>query len=114
MIMSDLLTDSESSIDAVRMLKHAGHDVIVFHVLDEAEVYFPFQGLVELRDPETDEQIPVNADDIGEEYRENVRKFREEMKTSFSRSRIDYVPLDTSVPYDKALMEYLISRRNRF
>jgi uncharacterized protein (DUF58 family) len=113
-IMSDLLTDSESSIDAVRMLKHAGHDVIVFHVLDEAEVHFPFQGLVELRDPETDEQIPVNADDIGEEYRENVRKFREEMKTSFSRSRIDYVPLDTSVPYDKALMEYLISRRNRF
>ena len=83
-------------------------------MLDEAEVYFPFQGLVELRDPETDEQIPVNADDIGEEYRENVRKFREEMKTSFSRSRIDYVPLDTSVPYDKALMEYLISRRNRF
>ena len=114
MIMSDLLTESESSLDAIRMLKHAGHDVIVFHVLDEAEVYFPFRGLVELRDPETDEQIPVNADDIGNEYRENVRRFREDLKANCSQSRIDYVPLDTSVPYDKALMEYLISRRNRF
>jgi len=91
-----------------------GHDVIVFHVLDEAEVHFPFQGLVELKDPETDEIVPVNADDIGHEYRENVRAFREELKSNFSQSRIDYVPLDTSVPYDKALMEYLISRRNRF
>ncbi|MFM9065227.1 MAG: DUF58 domain-containing protein [Pirellula sp.] len=114
MIMSDLLTDSESSLDAVRMLKHAGHDVIVFHVLDEAEVHFPFQGLVELKDPETDEIVPVNTDDIGHEYRENVRAFREDLKSNFSQSRIDYVPLDTSVPYDKALMEYLISRRNRF
>ncbi len=114
MIMSDLLTDSESSLDAVRMLKHAGHDVIVFHVLDEAEVHFPFQGLVELKDPETDEIVSVNADDIGHEYRENVRAFREDLKSNFSQSRIDYVPLDTSVPYDKALMEYLISRRNRF
>ena len=67
-----------------------------------------------MKDPETDQQIPVNADDIGHEYRENVRQFREELKASFSQSRIDYVPLDTIVPYDKALMEYLISRRNRF
>ena len=96
------------------MLRHAGHDVIVFHVLDEAEVTFPFQGLVELRNPENDELVSVNADDIGEEYRANVEAFREELKASFLQSKIDYVPLDTSVPYDKALMEYLISRRNRF
>jgi len=36
------------------------------------------------------------------------------MKKGCSQSRIDYVPLDTSVPYDKALTEYLLSRRNRF
>ena len=96
------------------MLKHAGHDVIVFHVMDEAEVTFPFQGLVELRDPESDQKVSVNADDIGEDYRANIKEFRDELKSEFTRSRVDYVPLDTSVPYDKALMEYLISRRNRF
>ena len=76
MLMSDLLSDSESSLDAVRMLKHAGHDVIVFHVMDEAEVTFPFQGLVELRDPESDQKVSVNADDIGEDYRVNIKEFK--------------------------------------
>jgi uncharacterized protein (DUF58 family) len=114
MVMSDLLSDTESSADILRMLKHAGHDVIVFHVLDEAEVTFPFQGLVELKNPENDEMVSVNADDIGEEYRANVQAFRSELKAALLQSKIDYVPLDTSVPYDRALMEYLISRKNRF
>lgn len=114
MLMSDLLADVESTLDAIRMLRHAGHDVIVFHVLDEAEVHFPFQGIVQLTDPETGQSLSVNADDIGGDYRENISKFRDEMKKGCSQSRIDYVPLDTSVPYDKALTEYLLSRRNRF
>src|SRR5690606_27356896 len=46
MIFSDLLTDTASVLDGIRRLRHAGHDVILFHVLDEAEVAFPFQGVV--------------------------------------------------------------------
>ena len=114
MIMSDLLADVQPTLDAIRMLRHAGHDVIVFHILDEAEVTFPFDGLVQLSDPESGQSLSVNADDIGQEYRENNRKFREELKRGFNESRIDYVPLDTSMPYDKAMTEYLLSRRNRF
>jgi uncharacterized protein (DUF58 family) len=114
MIMSDLLADVQPTLEAIRMLRHAGHDVIVFHILDEAEVTFPFDGLVQLSDPESGQSLSVNADDIGQEYRENIRKFREELKRGFNESRIDYVPLDTSMPYDKAMTEYLLSRRNRF
>ena len=36
-------------IDSLRILRHRGHDVIVFHVLDEAEVSFPFDSLSDLR-----------------------------------------------------------------
>ncbi|MCU0715205.1 MAG: DUF58 domain-containing protein [Pirellula sp.] len=114
MLMSDLLADVDPTLDAIRVLKHAGHDVIVFHVLDEAEVAFPFQGLVQLEDPETGDSMSVNADDIGNEYRENIQRFREQLKKGCNESKIDYVPLDTSMPYDKAITEYLISRRNRF
>jgi uncharacterized protein (DUF58 family) len=95
-------------------LKHAGHDVIVFHVLDEAEVEFPFTGLVQLEDPETKQTVNVNADDMCLEYQENIRQFRKELKKGLSESKIDYVPLDTSMPYDKAITEYLVSRRSRF
>ncbi len=114
MLMSDLLADIDPTLEAIRILKHAGHDVIVFHVLDEAEVEFPFTGLVQLEDPETKQSVNVNADDICQEYKENVEKFRSDLKKGLSESKIDYVPLDTSMPYDKAITEYLVSRRSRF
>ena len=48
MLMSDLLADPDEIIEAVRMLRFRGHDVILFHILDEAEVTFPFSGSVDL------------------------------------------------------------------
>lgn len=114
MLMSDLLTDVEPALAALRMLRHVGHDVIVFHILDEAEVTFPFSGVVQLQDPETGKEMSVNADEIASEYRTNMENFRSELKQGCFESKIDYVPLDTSVPYDKALTEYLLRRRGRF
>ena len=84
------------------------------HILDEAEVTFPFQGMLQMRDPETGQTEPVRAADAADEYRKSIKSFREKLDKSLSESRIDYVPLDTSMPYDKALMEYLLRRRNRF
>lgn len=114
MLFSDLLTEEEPMLKALRNLRHAGHDLIIFHVLDEAEVNFPFKGMVQLRDPETGLSEPVRAADAAEDYRKTVQEFRDRLDKNFSESGIDYVPLDTSMPYDKALMEYLLSRRNRF
>ncbi len=114
MLFSDLLTEEEPMFRALRNLRHSGHDVIVFHVLDEAEVTFPFQGTVQLRDPETGATEPVRAADAADDYRKAIEAFRQRLDRELSQSRIDYVPLDTSQPYDKALMEYLLRRRNRF
>ena len=99
---------------SLRNLRHAGHDIIIFHVLDEAEVTFPFQGMLQMRDPETGQTEPVRAADAAEEYRRTIDAFRGRLDKELTESRIDYVPLDTSQPYDKALMEYLLRRRNRF
>ncbi|MFN0195815.1 MAG: DUF58 domain-containing protein [Planctomycetaceae bacterium] len=114
MLMSDLLTDEEPMLRALRSLRHSGHDIIVFHILDEAEVSFPFQGMLQLRDPETGDVEHVQSNDAATEYRKNIALFRGRLEKQLTESRIDYVPLDTSLPYDKALMEYLLRRRNRF
>ena len=114
MLFSDLLTDEEPMLRSLRNLRHAGHDIIVFHVLDEAEVTFPFQGSLQLHDPESGASEPVRAADAADAYRQTIQEFRDRLDREFSESRIDYVPLDTSMPYDKALMEYLLNRRNRF
>ncbi len=114
MLFSDLLSDEEPMLRALRNLRHAGHDIIIFHVLDEAEVTFPFQGMLQLHDPESGQSEPVRAADAAAEYRRTVADFRTRLEKELTESRIDYVPLDTSQPYDKALMEYLLRRRNRF
>ena len=112
MVFSDLLADPDPVLAALRRLRHGGHDVIVFHVLDQAEVAFPFEGLVEMRDPESDVRLQVDADGYRAHYLEAIEEFRELYKRECLKSRIDYVPLDTGMPFDRALTEYLLNRRS--
>ncbi|MFO0901439.1 MAG: DUF58 domain-containing protein [Pirellulales bacterium] len=113
MIFSDLLVDFAPVREALRRLRHSGHDVILFHVLDEAEVHFPFEGAVEFEDPETHEHVSVDASQQKADYLAAVESFREEYRRECFRIGVDYVALDTSMQFDKALMEYLLSRRSR-
>ncbi len=114
MIFSDLLGEPEPIVQALRRLRHAGHDVIVFHVLDEAEVRFPFAGMVELEEPETSQRLEVDASDFRRDYLDELEAFRDAYRRECSQMRIDYVALDTSMQFDKALLEYLMSRRARY
>jgi uncharacterized protein (DUF58 family) len=113
MLFSDLLTDPEPVLQSLHRLRHRGHDVILFHILDEAEVSFPFDGLVELEDPESNEKVKVDARGFREEYQSEVNGFCERYRRECSPAGIDYVRIDTSMQFDKALVEYLVSRRAR-
>lgn len=114
MLFSDLLGDMEPLVQALHRLRHRGHEVILFHILDEAEVHFPFEGLVEFTDPESDEKMTLDARGMRNDYLDAVRQFREKLRVECFQARIDYVPMDTSVGFDKALMEYLLQRQRRF
>jgi uncharacterized protein (DUF58 family) len=114
MVFSDLLVDPAPVKDALLRLRHRGHDVILFHVLDEAEVRFPFSGMVELTEPEARDKLVVDADAARQAYVAAVQAFRDDYRKTCFQAGVDYVPLDTSMQFDKALMEYLLSRRNRF
>ena len=87
--------------------------MIIFHILDEAEVHFPFDGMVELEDNETHETLLVDADGIKADYLEEVAAFQGGYRKECLGARIDYVPLHTGMPFDKALMSYLLSRQAR-
>jgi uncharacterized protein (DUF58 family) len=114
MVFSDLLGDPEPIISGLGRIRHAGHDVIVFHVLDASEVNFPFAGPVEFIDTETGEKITVDASGHRDDYLKQLGEYRDTLKQGCSRLRVDYVALDTSMPFDRALTEYLVSRRARF
>ncbi len=113
MIFSDLLAEPGPIYKALHRLRHSGHDVIVFHILDEAEALFPFAGMLELEDNETREKLEVDADAVKADYLDAVNEFKTNFRKECQNARIDYVPLHTGLPFDKALMSYLNSRQGR-
>ena len=113
MVFSDLLGEPDEIIQSLHRLRHGGHDVILFHILDEAEVHFPFDGMIEFEEPETEDRLLVDASDFRQDYLEEVESFRDHLRRECYQSGVDYVELDTSMPFDRALMEYLISRKAR-
>lgn len=113
MIFSDLLTDPEPVMHALRRLRHLRHDVILFHILDEAEVHFPFSGMVEFEEPESLEKMQVDASSYRNDYLSEVTAFCDDYRRECFQTGVDYVGLDTSMQFDKALIEYLSSRRAR-
>jgi uncharacterized protein (DUF58 family) len=114
MIFSDLLADPEPVFKSLHRLRHGGHDVILFHILDEAEVKFPFEGMVEFEEPETLDKVQVDAAGFREDYLAEMRGFCDRYRQECRQAGIDYVSIDTSMQFDKALTEYLLQRRARF
>ncbi|MGW8256551.1 MAG: DUF58 domain-containing protein, partial [Thermoguttaceae bacterium] len=90
-----------------------GHDVILFHILDEAEVNFPFEGMVELEDPENNRRLSFDAAGIRSDYIAEIDSFRDTFRRECFQAGVDYVPLDTSMRFDRALTEYLANRAAR-
>jgi uncharacterized protein (DUF58 family) len=114
MLFSDLLTDPQPVLQSLHHLRHRGNEIILFHILDEAEVHFPFEGIVEFEDVEAPQKLTVDARNMRGDYLQSLGEFQKLYREECSKAGIDYVTMDTSVSFDKALMEYLLQRQRRF
>jgi uncharacterized protein (DUF58 family) len=114
MLFSDLLTEPAPVMESLHHLRHRGNEVILFHILDEAEVHFPFDGVIEFEDVEEPKRLTLDARNMRGDYLQSLGEFREYYRSECARANIDYVPIDTSVSFDKALMTYLLQRQKRF
>jgi uncharacterized protein (DUF58 family) len=109
-IISDLYEDPDAVVEAVTPLRFRGNDVIVFHVLDPAEVNFSYTDAMSFEDLESGVQIPVVPEALRKEYRALVAAHIEALQARLSETRIDYAFFDTSKPLDFALFKYLNMR----
>jgi uncharacterized protein (DUF58 family) len=114
MLFSDLLTDPAPVLQSIHHLRHRGNEVILFHILDEAEVHFPFEGVVEFEDVEDHNKLTLDARGMRDDYLKSLAEFQNFYREECLKANIDYVAMDTSVSFDKALMEYLLQRQKRF
>jgi len=114
MVFSDLLVDTEPVIQSLHHLRHRGHEIILFHILDEAEVHFPFDGMIEFLDVEEPRKLTLDARNMRSDYLKSLQEFQATYRRECANAGIDYVAMDTSVSFDKALLEYLVQRQRRF
>jgi len=111
-LISDMLEDEERIIKTLQRLRSMGNDVIVFHVLDDAELHFRFNEATEFVDAETSETFITSPAAIRDAYLENLQQFLDYCRKQCQSSGVDYCLLNTSQPLDAALFSY-ISRRAR-
>jgi uncharacterized protein (DUF58 family) len=109
-LISDFYEEPENVLEAIKPLKFLGNDLIVFHVLDPAEIEFGYDEASSFEDLESGEQMPVVPQSLAKEYRQLIAAHIESLRAKFSDHRIDYTLLNTGEPLDRALFSYLSSR----
>jgi len=109
-LFSDLLDEQDAVINALQHFRHKKHEVLVFHVMDPAEVSFPFQGVTRFRDMESPRELLANPALLRQRYVERFQAFSDYYREQCGRLKIDYIRVNTQTPYDEFLSEYLIRR----
>lgn len=109
-LISDLYEEPDAVLEAIAPLRFRGNDIIVFHLLDPAEIDFTFDAPSSFEDLESGEQIPVVPEALAEQYRTLVRAHIDGLTERLTGSRIDYTLVNTSAPLDHALFTYLTTR----
>jgi uncharacterized protein (DUF58 family) len=109
-VVSDFYDEPDEILDAVSLIRFRGNDVILFHVLDPAEIDFTFDDASSFEDLESGEQLPVVPDALREQYRALIREHIAALTTKSAAQRVDYNLLNTVSPLDYALFNYMAIR----
>jgi uncharacterized protein (DUF58 family) len=109
-VISDLLDEPAAVIQGLKHLRFRGTDVIVFHVLDRAELTFPFEQPARFKDMEDDAELLASPAAVRKEYLRRLGDLLQTYEGALRGAGIDYVRLDTAMPLDTALLAYLSTR----
>lgn len=111
-LLSDLVVEPEETLRALRFLRHRGHHVLVFQVLDPGELDLAGGGETLLRDPESGEELRVRVQDHREAYRQAMEGSIQEWHRELRKSGMDHHLVLSDAPFSSALRSCL-SKRSR-
>jgi len=112
-LISDFYQPAPEVLDAVRLIRGRGHDVVAFHLQDPAERALPGDESTTLRDMESGEEAAVLPARQRKRFQERVAAHVQALSDGFTGDGVDYLLLDTSQPLDHALFRYLTFRERR-
>ena len=107
MIFSDLFDEPEQVLAGLKHLRYLRHEVVVFHVLDPAELDFPFRQATLFRGLEQLPELLTDPLSLRVSYLQELNKFLDEMKSGCRQHNIDYLRLSTDRDLGPVLADYL-------
>ncbi|MEW4487567.1 DUF58 domain-containing protein [Thalassoglobus sp. JC818] len=109
-VISDLFVPPDDLFKGLRMLRKRGHDVLLFHILDDQELDFDFAGTTRFEGLEETGSLTCDPKSLREGYQSALQAFLEELRTRCARNVIDYQTIRTSEPIDAVLRHYMNHR----
>ncbi len=113
LILSDLFDDVGSMLAGLKHFRHRRHEVILFHVLDPAEIEFPFNQTTLFKGLEGLPEVLTDPRSLRKAYLAEFAAFQKQVRTGCRALGIDYFEMRTDQPMDVALSTYLASRMAR-
>ncbi len=109
-VISDVFDDVEQVLMGFKHLRHRRHEVILWHILDNAELTFPFQDSTLFRGLEGYPELLTDPRSLRKSYLEQVNEFITQLQHGCRDQKIDYVQMRTDTPLSVALSSYLAHR----
>jgi uncharacterized protein (DUF58 family) len=109
-LISDLYDEPDNIIAGLKALKAKGNDIIVFHIMDNFELTFPFEDMAQFEDMETRRKLHVIPEYLRTQYLSILKDHMDRINKELAGTRIDYCLMDTSKPLDAGLFSYLGAR----
>lgn len=109
-IASDFLGGEESTLKGLTSLKRSGHDILVFHIMDDDELDFPFNDPTRFEGLEGADNLTCNPRALRDGYLESLQRFLDRVRRACASAQIDYQLIRTSKHIDATLTAYLAAR----
>ena len=107
-LISDLFDDPTRIVEALHHFDFRQHELVVFHMMAEEELSFPFSGYQQFRDLEkTSPTLRIDPQAVRANYLERVGNFVRTIESACGNLRADYVPVNTRTPLRQTLLRYL-------
>lgn len=109
-VISDLIDDPDNILEALKLLRHRKHEVIVFHIVDRQEWDLDYEGGIRFRNPEGYETLDSDPVRLREGYRSEMVAIRDRYRNGCLEHHIGYEWALTDTPLENLLPAFLARR----
>lgn len=113
-IFSDFFDHNPEFLKSLHHLTFKKCEVILFQILNDEELKFPYKGLVQFEDLETGETMDLESEACRDFFLAAINRYNLELKNFCDSQRISFETLTVSTPFERALAAYFSKREAMF